>query len=348
MGSKGCFRAKKRHWIFRVSSPVFWDTRYKKKTTTTTKTKDNDHHHHQTRRCSFVVMSFESPENDDDDDDAKRGRLTLSTRGAGSNSFPWYNNDFSPASGTSRGGGGGWNYMTHQYFAEERHLENWAPNDADEDLWDDEDAEGRGRAQQQQQQQRGYNLNYARQQRAMQLRRQREYRRRIEQQQFRTSRIFCDDDDEERREAQEAFRDVPDEHNKNRNGGIAILSQTKRAILVDVKGITDKEGKLCSKYVLECELPGVGIQNISFKTTKCTDREGCVFSIEVTRRKEHVKEKENVWRKVMMQKKKRTSPSNSRRRTKKLSKEKKLRIEPNEALIENMCKGGCIFLEDTR
>ena len=246
-------------------------------------------------------MSFESPENDDDDDDAKRGRLTLSTRGAGSNSFPWYNNDFSPASGTSRGGGGGWNYMTHQYFAEERHLENWAPNDADEDLWDDEDAEGRGRAQQQQ---RGYNLNYARQQRAMQLRRQREYRRRIEQQQFRTSRIFCDDDDEERREAQEAFRDVPDEHNKNRNGGIAILSQTKRAILVDVKGITDKEGKLCSKYVLECELPGVGIQNISFKTTKCTDREGCVFSIEVTRRKEHVKEKENVWRKVMMQKKK--------------------------------------------
>ena len=194
--------------------------------------------------------------------------------------------------------------MTHQYFAEERHLENWAPNDADEDLWDDEDAEGRGRAQQQQQQQRGYNLNYARQQRAMQLRRQREYRRRIEQQQFRTSRIFCDDDDEERREAQEAFRDVPDEHNKNRNGGTAILSQTKRAILVDVKGITDKEGKLCSKYVLECELPGVGIQNISFKTTKCTDREGCVFSIEVTRRKEDVKEKENVWRKVMMQKKK--------------------------------------------
>ena len=47
-------------------------------------------------------------------------------------------------------------------------------------------------------------------------------------------------------------------------------------------------------------------------------------------------------------KKRRTSPSNSRRRTKKLSKEKKLRIEPNEALIENMCKGGCIFLEDTR
>ena len=186
----------------------------------------------------------------------------------------------------------------------------------------------------------------------MQLRRQHEYRQRIEQQQFRTSRIFCDDDDEEdveeRREAQEAFRDVPDEQNENRNGGIAILSQTKRAILVDVKGITDKEGKLCSKYVLECELPGVGVQNISFKTTKCTDREGCVFSIEVTRRKEDVKEKENVWRKVMMQKKKRTSPSNSRRRTKKLSKEKKLRIEPNEALIENMCKGGCIFLEDTR
>ena len=87
----------------------------------------------------------------------------------------------------------------------------------------------------------------------MQLRRQHEYRQRIEQQQFRTSRIFCDDDDEEdveeRREAQEAFRDVPDEHNENRNGGIAILSQTKRAILVDVKGITDKEGKLCSKYV---------------------------------------------------------------------------------------------------
>ena len=56
--------------------------------------------------------------------------------------------------------------------------------------------------------------------------------------------------------------------------------------------------------MLECELPGVGVQNISFKTTKCTDREGCVFSIEVTRRKEDVKEKENVWRKVMMQKKK--------------------------------------------
>ena len=197
--------------------------------------------------------------------------------------------------------------MTHQYFAEERYLENWAPNDAEENLWDDDDAEGRGRAQQQRQQ-RGYNLNYARQQRAMQLKRQHEYRQRIEQQQFRTSRIFCDDDDEEdveeRREAQEAFRDVPDEHNENRNGGIAILSQTKRAILVDVKGITDKEGKLCSKYVLECELPGVGVQNISFKTTKCTDREGCVFSIEVTRRKEDVKEKENVWRKVMMQKKK--------------------------------------------
>jgi len=256
-------------------------------------------------------MSFESgPENDDDDDDDAKwgGRLTtLSTRGG---AFPWRNNDFS-ALGNSRGGGGGggggWNYMTHQYFAEERYLENWAPNDAEENLWDDDDAEGRGRAQQQRQQ-RGYNLNYARQQRAMQLKRQHEYRQRIEQQQFRTSRIFCDDDDEEdveeRREAQEAFRDVPDEHNENRNGGIAILSQTKRAILVDVKGITDKEGKLCSKYVLECELPGVGVQNISFKTTKCTDREGCVFSIEVTRRKEDVKEKENVWRKVMMQKKK--------------------------------------------
>ena len=65
---------------------------------------------------------------------------------------------------------------------------------------------------------------------------------------------------------------------------------------------------MCSKYVLECELPGVGVQNISFKTTKCTDREGCVFSIEVTRRKEDVKEKENVWRKVMMQKKKKNEP----------------------------------------
>ena len=39
--------------------------------------------------------------------------------------------------------------MTHQYFAEERYLENWAPNDAEENLWDDDDAEGRGRAQQQ-------------------------------------------------------------------------------------------------------------------------------------------------------------------------------------------------------
>ena len=121
------------------------------------------------------------------------------------------------------------------------------------------------------------NPNYARQQRAMQLKRQHEYRQRIEQQQFRTSRIFSDDDDEEdveemKREAQEAFRDVPDEHNENRNGGIAILSQTKRAILVDVKGIIETRGKLCGKYVLDCDVPGVGVQNISFKTTKCTDR----------------------------------------------------------------------------
>ena len=43
-------------------------------------------------------------------------------------------------------------HMTHQYFAEERYLENWVPNDAEENLWDDDDAEGRGRAQQQRQQ----------------------------------------------------------------------------------------------------------------------------------------------------------------------------------------------------
>ena len=51
---------------------------------------------------------------------------------------------------------------------------------------------------------------------------------------------------------------------------------------------------------------------------------GCVFSIEVTRRKEDVKEKENVWRKVMMQKKERVHRTVTR--TKKLSKEKKLSI----------------------
>lgn len=211
-----------------------------------------------------------------------------------------------------------WNYYTNQYFHEERNLENWDHTIEEEEEEMDEGGEeerGRGRR-------GGYvNPRYLREQYLAQQRTQNEYHRRVRQDQFERSRVFSDFHAEEedtnemkRREAREAFRDLPEEYNENKTGAVAVLSRNARVIPVDVRGIIETMGKPCGKYILDCDMPGVGIENIVFKTLECTNRPGVAFFIEVVsstreenengeREKEEEevkeKEKENIVRKML-------------------------------------------------
>jgi len=222
-----------------------------------------------------------------------------------------------------------WNYYTHEHFPsarqDERNFENWdhAIDEEEEDEMNEEGEEERRRGR------RGFaNPRYSYQQELSQKRLQQEYLRKLQAHRFEGARVYSDFNAEDvvdtnaeaRREAREAFRDLPDEYGENKKGTVAVLSKKKRVIPMDVRAVIEAKGKPVAKYILDCDIPGVGVENISFKTIQCVDRGGIAFSIEVVARRdvkddegkvqgeskeEEVKEKENVVQKMFrMQKKK--------------------------------------------
>ena len=221
-----------------------------------------------------------------------------------------------------------WNYYTHDYFPsahhDERNFENWDHSiDEEEDEMDEEGEEERRRGR------RGFaNPRYSYQEELSKQRLQQEYLRKMQAHRFEGARVYSEFNAEEvvdtnaeaKREAREAFRDLSDEYGENKKGTVAVLSKKKRVIPIDVRAVIEAKGKPVAKYILDCDIPGVGVENISFKTIQCVDRGGIAFSIEVVARRdvkddegkvqgeskeEEVKEKENVVQKMFrMQKKK--------------------------------------------
>ena len=86
-----------------------------------------------------------------------------------------------------------------------------------------------------------------------------------------------------------------------------MLSRNARVIPVDVRGIIETMGKPCGKYILDCDMPGVGIENIVFKTLECTNRPGVAFFIEVVSSTRE--------RKTKMEKEKKRKKKSRRKRT---------------------------------